>query len=75
MELESAKLIGAGLAVGLGMIGPGIGIGFLVGRAAEGISRNPDAYGKIFSTMLIGAAFAEALGLLVFVMAILIKFV
>jgi F-type H+-transporting ATPase subunit c len=75
MELESAKLIGAGLAVGLGMIGPGIGIGLLVGRAAEGISRNPDAYGKIFSTMLLGAAFAEALGLLAFVMAIVIKFV
>ncbi len=75
MDIESAKLIGAGLAVGLGMIGPGIGIGLLVGRAAEGISRNPDAYGKIFSTMLLGAAFAEALGLLAFVMAIVIKFV
>jgi F-type H+-transporting ATPase subunit c len=47
----------------------------LVGRASEGISRNPDAYGKIFSTMLLGAAFAEALGLLAFVMAIVIKFV
>jgi F-type H+-transporting ATPase subunit c len=75
MEIEAAKLIGAGLAVGLGMIGPGIGIGLLVGRASEGISRNPDAYGKIFSTMLLGAAFAEALGLLAFVMAIVIKFV
>jgi F-type H+-transporting ATPase subunit c len=75
MDIEAAKLIGAGLAVGMGMIGPGIGIGLLVGRAAEGISRNPDAYGKIFSTMLLGAAFAEALGLLAFVMAIVIKFV
>lgn len=75
MDIEAAKLIGAGLAVGLGMIGPGIGIGLLVGRASEGISRNPDAYGKIFSTMLLGAAFAEALGLLAFVMAIVIKFV
>jgi F-type H+-transporting ATPase subunit c len=75
MEIEAAKLIGAGPAVGLGMIGPGIGIGLLVGRASEGISRNPDAYGKIFSTMLLGAAFAEALGLLAFVMAIVIKFV
>jgi F-type H+-transporting ATPase subunit c len=75
MDIEAAKLIGAGLAVGFGMIGPGIGIGLLVGRAAEGISRNPDAYGKIFSTMLLGAAFAEALGLLAFVMAIVIKFV
>ena len=75
MEIESAKLIGAGLAVGLGMIGPGIGIGILFGRASEGISRNPDAYGKIFSTVVFGAAFAEALGLLAFVMAIVIKFV
>ncbi len=75
MDIESAKLIGAGLAVGLGMIGPGIGIGLLVGRASEGISRNPDAYGKIFSTMLLGAAFTEALGLLAFVMAIVIMFV
>ncbi len=74
MDIESAKLIGAALAVGLGAIGPGIGIGLLVGRAVEGISRNPDAYGKIFTTMLLGAAFAEALGILALVMAILIKF-
>lgn len=74
MDVESAKLIGAALAVGLGAIGPGIGIGLLVGRAVEGIARNPDAYGKIFTTMLLGAAFAEALGILALVMAILIKF-
>jgi F-type H+-transporting ATPase subunit c len=74
MELESAKLIGAALAVGLGMIGPGIGIGILFSKASEGIARNPDAQGKIFTTAMIGAAFAEALGILALVMAIVIKF-
>jgi F-type H+-transporting ATPase subunit c len=74
MEAESARLIATALAVGLGMIGPGIGIGILFSRAAEGVARNPDAQGKIFTMAIIGAAFAEALGILALVMALVIKF-
>ena len=74
MDGESAKLIGMALAAGLGVIGPGIGLGILVGKGLEAIGRNPDAYGKVFSTMILGAALTEALGIIALVVAFLIRF-
>ena len=47
MDIEVAKTLGMALVVGLGVIGPGIGLGILVGRALEAIGRNPEASGKI----------------------------
>ena len=75
MELESAKLIGMALAAGLGVLGPGIGIGLIGGRALDAIGRNPEASGKIVSNMILAIAFAEALGILALVVAFIIKFV
>lgn len=74
MDLESAKLIGMALAAGFGVMGPGLGMGMLVGRALEAIGRNPEAQGKIMTTMFIGAALTEALAILVLVFALLIRF-
>jgi F-type H+-transporting ATPase subunit c len=74
MEIEAVKLIAMSLAVGLGVFGPGIGLGILVGKGLEAIGRNPDAYGKIFSTMILGAALTEALGIIAIVAAFLIRF-
>ncbi len=51
----------SGLAIGLGAIGPGIGIGLIGMKAVEAIGRNPDAQAKILPPMLLGMAFAEAL--------------
>jgi F-type H+-transporting ATPase subunit c len=62
--------LGAGLAA-LGVIGPGIGIGILTGRAATAIGRNPDATPAIRAQFILGAAFAEGLGVLAIVVAIL----
>jgi F-type H+-transporting ATPase subunit c len=61
---------GAGLAA-LGVIGPGIGIGILTGMAASAIGRNPDATANIRATFILGAAFAEGLGVLAIVVGIL----
>ena len=55
-------------------MGPGIGIGILVGRALEAIGRNPEAAGKVQATMFIGIAFVEALAIFALVVAFLIKF-
>ena len=74
MDHESAKLIAMALAVGLGVIGPGIGLGILVGKALEAIGRNPDAYGKVFSTMILGAALTEALAIIAIVIGFVIRF-
>lgn len=74
MEVETAKLFAMALAAGIGVLGPGLGLGFLVGKSVEAIGRNPDAYGKIFSTMILGAALTEALGIIALVAAFLIRF-
>ena len=61
--------------MGIGAIGPGIAIGNLVGKALEGIARQPEASGKIQSVMFIGIAFAEAISLYALVVAFLLIFV
>ncbi len=66
---------GAGMAYGLGAIGPGIGIGYLVGKSVEAMARQPEAAGMVRTTMFLGIAFTEALALIGFVVFILLKFV
>lgn len=67
--------IGAGLAIGLGAFGPGIGIGMLAAKAMESLGRNPDAAGPIQTNMILAIAFAEAIAIYALVVAIIIKFV
>lgn len=74
MDIEAAKLIGMALAVGLGAIGPGVGIGIIVGRAIEAMGRNPEASGKIQATMFIGIAFTEALAIFALVIAFIVRY-
>ena len=64
----------AGFAYGLGAIGPGIGIGYLVGQSVQAMARQPEAAGMVRTTMFLGIAFTEALALIGFVVFILIKF-
>jgi F-type H+-transporting ATPase subunit c len=54
---------------GLAAIGPGIGIGILVGKAVEAMARQPEAAGMVRTNMFIGIALVEALALLGFVLA------
>lgn len=70
-----AQLLGPAIAMGLGAIGPGIGIGILVGKALEAIGRNPEAAGKIQTVMILGIAFTEAIAIYALVIALLVKFV
>ena len=72
--MEEAKFLGTALAIGLGTIGPGIGIGILVGKAIEALGRNPEASSKINTTMILGIAFTEALAIYALVIALLIFF-
>ena len=66
------SVIGRGLVYGLGAIGPGIGIGFLVGKSVEAMARQPEAAGMVRTTMFLGIAFVEALALFGFVLAFVI---
>lgn len=69
------QLLAAALAIGLGALGPGIGIGIIGGKAMEAIGRNPDAENQIRTNMFIGIAFAEAVAIYALVVALIIKFV
>lgn len=64
--------LAVGLAIGLGVIGPGIGIGLIGSKAVESIARQPEATSKIQLNMILAAAFAEGLGIFSFVIAILL---
>ena len=54
----------ATIGYGLGTLGPGIGLGILIGKALEGIARQPEVAGQLRTTMFIGVAFVEVLALL-----------
>ena len=72
---DGMKYLAAAIAMGLGSLGPGIGIGLLGGRAMEALGRNPEAAGPIQTNMILAVAFAEAIGIYALVVAILIGFV
>ena len=60
LEAEGAKLLAAGIAIAVGVIGPGVGIGILGAGAMNAIGRNPEAAGSITTNMILAIAFAEA---------------
>lgn len=60
--------LAGGLIVAIGGLGPAIGIGLIGAKAVEAIGRNPEAIGKVMTTMLIGMAFAEAIAIYSLVM-------
>ena len=71
MDLSMIKYVGAGL-MAFGLMGAAIGVGNVFAALLQGIARNPAAQAKMTVPAFIGAAFAEAMGLLAFVLAFLI---
>lgn len=67
-------LLGAGLAIGLGTLGPGLGQGRAAASALEGMARNPGISGKLLSTMIIGLALMESLAIYALVVALILLF-
>ena len=73
--VKAACALGAGIAMGLGAIGPAIGEGNAVGKALEGMARQPEAAGNLRSTMILGCAITESTGIYSLVVALLLLFV
>lgn len=69
----NVSAIGKGLVYGLGTIGPGIGIGYLVGKSIEAMARQPEARGMVTTWMFVGIAFVEPLYLIGFVLFFILK--
>ncbi len=74
MELEAAKMVGAGLAV-IGLGGVGAGIGHIFSSLISSISRNPSARGQVFPLSMLGFALVEAVALYALLIAFLILFI
>lgn len=69
------KMLAAGICMAVGVIGPGLGQGFIAGKTMEAASRNPEMSTKLFTNMMIGLAFVESLAIYCFVIALIILFV
>lgn len=74
MDAEVAKNLAMAIVVGVGVLGPGIGLGMLVSKALEAIGRNPEAADKIQATMYIGIAVTDVLAIFAVVVGFIIKF-
>ena len=70
----AAKAIGAGLCMGIGAIGPAIGEGNAVGKALEGMARQPEAAGNLRTNMILGCAITETTGIYSLLISFLILF-
>ena len=75
METESMRLLATAIAIGVGVIGPGIGVGLIGSKAMEALGRNPEAESAVRTTMILAAAFAESIAIFALVVALIIKFV
>ena len=72
-NLDALKTVGRGLVIGLAAIGPGVGLGILIGKSVEAMARQPEMAGTVRTTMFLGIAFTEALALFGFVLAFIIS--
>ena len=63
MEKEAVVALAKAIAIGVGGIGPAIGIGLIASKAMESIGRNPESADKLFVPLLLGMAFAEAIAI------------
>lgn len=74
MDMEAARFLSAGLAIGIGAIGAAIGEGFAAGKALEAIGRNPEASGKITPILFVAMAITESSAIYALVIALIILF-
>ncbi|HEX9976696.1 MAG TPA: ATP synthase F0 subunit C [Dehalococcoidales bacterium] len=75
MDAEVMKMLAVGIAAGLGMLGPALGLGLIGYSALTGIARNPEASGPILTNMILIGAFTEALGIYVLIVAIILAMI
>jgi len=72
-KIMELTMLAKALAIAIGGMGPGLGVGFIGAKAMEAIGRNPEAAGKILVPMLLASAFAEAIAIYALVIAFSIK--
>lgn len=73
MDIEIVKNIAIAFIMAIGVLGPSLAIGKIASEALKAVGRNPEAYSKIQTTMILGLAFAEAIAIYVLVVALLVR--
>lgn len=74
MEVEAAKMLAAGICMGIGAVGPAIGEGMVAAKTMEAISRNPSLENSLFPKMVIAMAICESTGIYSLLVALIILF-
>ncbi len=75
MDPEVMKMLAIGVGVGLGMLGPAIGLGLIGFSALQSLGRNPEARGPIFTNMILVAGLTEAIAIYVLIIAIILAMI
>ena len=73
--IKAACAIGAGLCIGIGAIGPALGEGNAVGKALEGMARQPEMANTLRTNMILGCAITESTGIYSLVVALVLLFI
>lgn len=73
--LDAAKVLALGLGTGFGAIGPGIGVGYLVGKTIESMARQPEMAGQLQGLMYVGVALTEAIVFYALLMSLVAFFI
>lgn len=74
MSQDTLKSLAIALSIGIGALGPGIGIGLIGAKAMEALGRNPEAESAVRTNMIVAIAFAEAVAIYALVVSLIIKF-
>lgn len=72
MDIHMIAALAAGICMGIGTLGTGIGQGIAAGKAVEGIARQPEASGKILVTLLLGLGMIESLAIYALVISLML---
>ncbi len=75
MEIGVMKMLAVGLTAGLGLLGPGLGLGIIGYSAMQALGRNPEARGPILTNMLLIGGLCEAIGIYALIVAIILAMV
>ncbi len=75
MDVNAARALGAALCTGIGAIGPALGEGHAVGKALEGMARQPEMASTLRTSMILGCAITESTGIYSLVVSLLLIFV
>lgn len=73
--IKAACAIGAGLCMGIGAIGPALGEGNAVGKALDGMARQPEMANTLRTNMILGCAITESTGIYSLIVALVLLFI